>query len=290
MAAAGRWWWVFDLSAHFVPYQALGLLVCSVGLWWRRDWLPAVLSTLCLTGCLMWIVPYYWPRSVPSEGNRVSLRVCNVFCHNTEPDRVIALLRESPTDVVVLLEVTSEWAQRFQVLRDVYPLMQFQPEAGSFGIGILSQKPWANLTHRSFGRQQLPSLIVDFEIDGERTWQLIATHPLPPISAFNAASRDEQLQRVATYCAEHDGPIVVAGDLNASPWSHAFRSLCHNGGLRDSNLGHGINPTWPTYGPFTVIPIDHILPSRDIGVARRHVERAVGSDHRPVRAELVFTP
>ncbi len=290
MAIAGRWWWVFDLSAHFVPYQALGLLVCSAGLWWRRDRIAATLTTVCLAGCLTVIAPYYWPRPVPILGERVSLRVCNVFCHNTESERVIALLRESPTDVVVLLEVTFEWAERFQGLRDVYPHMQFQPEAGSFGIGVLSRQPWTQLQHRQFGHRPLPSLIVDFPLEGDRTWQLIATHPLPPISSFPAAARDEQLLRVATYCAEHDGPIVVAGDLNASPWSHAFRRLCRDGGLRDSSLGFGLHPTWPTYGAFSVIPIDHILPSREVGVGGRCAERMVGSDHRPVRAELVFAP
>lgn len=286
----GAWWWVCDLAAHFLPYQTVGLAICAAGLWWQRDRVAAAVTTLLLVGCLSFVVPYYWPRAVSTEGERVSLRVCNVFCHNTEPERVLALLREAPTDVVVLLEVTFDWAERFQGLRDVYPHMQFEPQAGSFGIGVLSRKPWTHLNHRSFGRQQLPSLIVDFPLAGDRTWQLIATHPLPPISSFNAASRDEQLTRVATYCAEHDGPIVVAGDLNASPWSHAFRRLCHDGDLRDSSLGFGIHPTWPTYGPLAVIPIDHILPSREVGVAGRYVERTVGSDHRPVRAEFVFAP
>lgn len=286
--SSGAWWWVFDLAAHFLPYQTLGLAICAAGLWWKRDRIAAAVATVLLIGCLTFIAPYYWSRSVSVEGHRTTLRVCNVFCHNTEPERVLTLLRESPTDVVVLLEVTIEWAERFQELRDVYPHMQFEPEAGSFGIGVLSRQPWVNLQHRSFGRQKLPSLIVDFPIGDEGTWQLVATHPLPPISSLNAASRDEQLQRVATYCAEHDGPIVVAGDLNASPWSHAFRRLCHDGGLRDSSLGFGIHPTWPTIGPLAVIPIDHILPSREVGVASRQVERRVGSDHRPVRAELVF--
>ncbi len=286
--ACGAWWWVLDLAAHFLPYQTVGLAICAVGLWRKRDRIAATVTTLMLVGCLSFLVPYHWPRAVPTEGHRTTLRVCNVFCHNTEPERVLALLREMPTDVVVLLEVTYDWAERLQRLRDVYPHMLFEPEAGSFGIGVLSRKPWTHLNHRSFGRQQLPSLIVDFPLEGNHTWQLIATHPLPPISSFNAASRDEQLQRVATYCAEHAGPIVVAGDLNASPWSHAFRRLCHDGGLRDSSLGFGLHPTWPTLGPFAVIPIDHILPSRDVGVASRMVEHGVGSDHRPVRAELVF--
>lgn len=266
----------------------MGLAICAAGLWWKRDRPAAVVTTLMLIGCLTFLAPYYWPPSKVAEGKRITLRVCNVFCHNPDPSHTLQLLRDTPTDVAVLLEVTSDWAERLQELRDIYPHMQFDPQAGAFGIGVLSRQPWVNLQHRTFGRRRLPSLIIDFPIDGDRTWQLIATHPLPPISSFNAAARDEQLQRVATYCAEHEGPIVVAGDLNASPWSHAFRGLCREGGLHDSGLGFGIHPTWPTLGPMAVIPIDHILPSRDVGVASRQVEHAVGSDHRPVRAELVF--
>lgn len=285
--AGGAWWWIFDLAAHFLPYQTVGLAVCAAGLWWRRDRVAAALSTVVLIGCLWFLVPYYWPRPVLTAGDKFSLRVCNVYCHNTEPERVLELLRESPTDVVVLLEVTIEWSQRFQTLRDVYPQMLFEPEAGSFGIGVLSRIPWANLNHRSFGRQKLPSLVVDFPLEKGGSWQLIATHPLPPIMPLNAEARDEQLARVATYCAEQTGPIVVAGDLNASPWSHAFRRLCHIGRLTDSSLGFGIHPTWPTFGLFAVIPIDHVL-TRGMGVASRQVERRVGSDHLPVRVELVI--
>jgi endonuclease/exonuclease/phosphatase (EEP) superfamily protein YafD len=285
--ACGSWWWLFDLFAHFLPYQTVGLAVCAVGLWWKRDRIAAGITTIVLIGCLWFIGPYYMPRPVPTAGERFSLRVCNVFCHNTEPERVLKLLRDSPTDVVVLLEVTIEWSQRFQDLRDVYPHMQFEPEGGSFGIGVLSRKPWANLNHRSFGRQKLPSLTIDFPLERGGTWLLVATHPLPPISSFNAAARDEQLARVATYCNEHDGPIVVAGDHNASPWSHAFRGLCHDGRLTDSSLGFGIHPTWPTIGPLAVIPIDHIL-TRGMGVSSRQVEPRVGSDHHPVRTDLVI--
>lgn len=287
--ALGAWWWIFDLAAHFLPYQTVGLAVCVAGLWWRRDRVAAAMSAVVLLGCLWHIVPYYWPRPVPTAGDKFSLRVCNVYCHNIEPERVLELLRQSPTDIVVLLEVTIEWSQRFQALRDVYPHMLFEPEAGSFGIGILARKPWVSLNHRSFGRQKLPSLVVDFPLDDGGTWQLLATHPLPPIMPLNADARDEQLARVATYCAETTGPIVVAGDLNASPWSHAFRDLCRRGHLADSSLGFGIHPTWPTVGPMAVIPIDHIL-TRGVGVASRRVEHRVGSDHLPVRVDLLITP
>lgn len=81
----GSLWWLFDLFAHFLPYQTVGLAVYVAGLWWKRDRVAAATATVMLIGCLWFIVPYYLPRSVPATGERISLRVCNVFCHNTEP-------------------------------------------------------------------------------------------------------------------------------------------------------------------------------------------------------------
>jgi hypothetical protein len=79
--------------------------------------------------------------------------------------------------------------------------------------------------------------------------------------------------------------VVVVGDLNITPWSHAFRSL-ERAGLRNSQRGFGLQATWPAgYGPF-MVPIDHALHSRDLTVTHREVGPAHGSSHRSVLVEL----
>jgi endonuclease/exonuclease/phosphatase (EEP) superfamily protein YafD len=75
-------------------------------------------------------------------------------------------------------------------------------------------------------------------------------------------------------------PLIVAGDLNATPWSSAFAVAARHGLDRAS----GLAPTWPRR--HVGIPIDHVL--ADTHWRRGEAQRGpdIGSDHLPVRVAL----
>ncbi len=82
------------------------------------------------------------------------------------------------------------------------------------------------------------------------------------------------------------GPVVVAGDFNAGPWSHGFQDFMAKTGLtRHATLA----PTWPAW-PIALpqVALDHILVSGDLAVVRGGTGPAVGSDHLPVVAEVAM--
>lgn len=79
---------------------------------------------------------------------------------------------------------------------------------------------------------------------------------------------------------------VVLGDFNASQWSAVMRDFRRGTGLRHSAAGHGLHLTWPTSEPLLYVPLDHILVSEQLWVLDSRVGPVVGSDHRPVIAEL----
>ena len=70
---------------------------------------------------------------------------------------------------------------------------------------------------------------------------------------------------------KYGGTVVMAGDLNVTPWSPHFQSALERGGLVDSRLGFGLQPTWPSFLPGMRIPIDHVLSTPDVTIHR--VER-----------------
>ena len=115
----------------------------------------------------------------------------------------------------------------------------------------------------------------------------MGTHPLPPIGR-NAAIRNEQLSAVADWVAGMHGPVVVAGDLNTTPWSPYFREFLKRSGMRDSRRGFGVQATWPDNLGSAGIPIDHALVSDGVYVQDRRVGLPFGSDHRPIIVDLII--
>jgi endonuclease/exonuclease/phosphatase (EEP) superfamily protein YafD len=125
------------------------------------------------------------------------------------------------------------------------------------------------------------------QISGRRV-VCYGVHPLPPMSPAYAADRDELFRQLAERVRREAGPVIVAGDFNATPWSHGMRPLVA-AGLRDTQLGHGFSATWQRRIPIFAIPIDHVLVAGDLTAAARWTGPDLGSDHRPIVAELRFS-
>ena len=133
----------------------------------------------------------------------------------------------------------------------------------------------------------MPSLSALLDVDG-RPIRLLATHPLPPLNGRYAFYRRDQLRAVAQYCAASTEPVLLLGDLNASPWSADFRLLLREGGLRNGAQGQGFLMTWPAPLPLLAIQIDHCLHSADLHVRGVRSGPRIGSDHLPLLAEVVL--
>jgi endonuclease/exonuclease/phosphatase (EEP) superfamily protein YafD len=117
-------------------------------------------------------------------------------------------------------------------------------------------------------------------------------HPLPPIPRQVDAWKRE-LGRVEEFAAAHrdGGPVILAGDFNASQDHAAFRSVLDAGRLHDAArlAGAARTPTWPREGQGPLPPyvqIDHVLVSDDFRVRGVRFLDLAGSDHRAVLAEL----
>ena len=77
---------------------------------------------------------------------------------------------------------------------------------------------------------------------------MLAVHPLSPSSEFRAEQNDRQLQFAADWAADQDGPTIVVGDFNATPWSYPFRRLMSSTDLSNSARGFGLDLSYPADG------------------------------------------
>jgi endonuclease/exonuclease/phosphatase (EEP) superfamily protein YafD len=287
---AGGWHWLFDLASHFPWYWLLAALVWFAVAPRRRGRLATacLLAAVAVNACAL--LPYWLPAAAEGTdtagGDVLRIVSLNVLAGNADSDRTLAYLRQCDADVVVLLEVDHAWAEAVAMLEPRYPHGLVHPRADRFGIAVLSRLPLAN--HRVEALAEGPPVVIADLPRGSKGCLLVAAHPPAPISASWSVRRDAQLAAIGDVAATESRPVIVAGDLNATPWSHGFRQLVRLRGLRDSALGRGLQPTWNARHLAPRIPIDHVVVSPAVRVLSRRVGPDVGSDHLPVEATLAI--
>lgn len=272
--SANTFAWLIDLAAHWqLLYAPLWLALCLLCALRSGRWL--LLAPFALLP--LWSASAHLPYD---DGIAPELIVvaANVHAGNRDPGPLVAWLRAQPADVVVISELTPEYAEALvRQLGDDYPHRALSPRSSPFGIGILSQRVLYRTRAISDGEART---IVATVRAGQRTTRILAAHPMPPLAPQWHGKRD----RFLTIAGETaDTPLIVAGDLNATPWSTALIGAGRHGLLRTT----GFAPTWPGSGRGAIgIPIDHILAS---GHWRRGMSSRgpdIGSDHLPVRVAL----
>lgn len=282
-------WWPFDLMSHFRAQYFLGLLVIGVAAWVLRRRRFAFVFLASSVVNLAFLLPFYLPpaggrpaTATATPGAAVPCRfmVMNVRAKSTAHERVAEEIRRVDADVLVLIEVNDRWLGALEDVTAAYPHATVRPRQGCFGIAVYSRHPMIGPVE-DIGTANRPSIVARLDVDGH-PMTVIGTHPATPVGPRGSRRRNTQIQALAEHVAAIDGPVMVLGDLNATPFCAPFRSLLRVSGLRDGSRGHGLNATWPAPLPPLAIPIDQCLHSTDIEIVDERVGRRVGSDHLPL--------
>lgn len=288
---AGALWWRFDLFAHFrVQYLSVGGL-CAVGLVLGRRWRAAAVAGAVVLVNAAVVVPLFVGAGKRAAGAEGALRLVSFNVHraNRQHQAVADYLGRAEADLVAVLELTPAALGALEARFPEHTIIA-EPRADSFGMALVSRLPLAWHEVLYLGRSRLPAIAAGFEHGGER-YALLALHPLPPVSAANSRERDLVLAEAARWSASHDEVHrIVVGDLNATPWSHAFADLLDSGQLVSSQRGFGVQASWPRdWWPLSV-PIDHCLHDRGLVTVDRQLGPFLGSDHRPLHVTLAPRP
>ena len=73
--------------------------------------------------------------------------------------------------------------------------------------------------------------------------------------------------------------MIVAGDINMTPWSPVMADFLATTSLASVRSGRGTLPTWPAWSPVLRVPIDHIFYSPAFAVESVDRIPVRGSDH-----------
>lgn len=279
-------WWIFELATHFYVQYTIILFGSAIIFSMMKKWKTAILFTLIIIFQLCCILPdFFSPSTVPkTQTSKLRLVSYNLLRSNNHYSKALSFLEKTDSDFILLLEVTPEWEKALLPLKTLYPYQKGLSRLDSFGIWLFSRHSFVSAEILYFGKNvknSLPSIIVEIQHEQQK-FTIIGTHPLPPRTYDYAFNRNVQLQKLSQKIATMSKPIVVAGDLNVTPWSPYFIDFLHISKLKDTRKGYGLQASWPSSAFLLWIPIDHCLVSSDIKIHRRFVGVNCGSDHYPI--------
>lgn len=292
---------IAELTANFRPQLVVAaVLMAAIGLlaWSRWTLILAILAILANGWPL---VPYYYPAAAESSGAAdVTILVANLQSRAASAQAMADLVKQRRPDLIVLTEITADSETALKQLDIDYPFRAAELRKSPYNVLLLSR-------HRILAYQfvypttgYLPVLdarlcatraMVTAESDGPPCYSLVALHAARPLGEGNLQLRNRQLSAAAGIAArDRQRPVLLAGDLNITPWSAAFGRLERIASLADASIGTGIKPTWFSRFPFVGLPIDHVLNNPGFRVTGVEVLPSIGSDHFPLFVSLAFAP
>ena len=280
----GGIWWPLDLLNHLQVQYAVALLLMTLVLLCIKSRRAAIATGVLLLVPLGRIIPsHISPQSVKPSGTPVRMVSFNVFVSNHRHQDTLDWIRKASPDFAYFTETTDSWARALEDLRDDYP---HSIEEGT-GFAFYSKLPIHSHEIIRCTDIEFPLLVARIETaNGLVT--VLAVHPLPPISRHWSDALDETMAILAREVEQTTGPVILAGDFNATRWSAKSAPLRH-AGLKDASHGRAPGATWMRSNPLIAIPIDRLLyRGEGMHCDRFEIAPELGSDHRPLIAEFIW--
>ena len=279
------------------PYLLLPAYLAFVAFFATKHWVLTAISALVIFFHLFLVVPEIFSgQSSLTEAERKSTPVKvfsqNVMFDNKTPDAPAAAIRNANPDIILLQEVT--W-QNWQALEATGVFAGYQysfvSQAGTDGLAMWSKSPLSDtelLESKGFPTQRARTVIGDKELT------IYNVHTRAPVNGRSEYWYDD-LATLRNRLSRDSGPVLAAGDYNASYQHPAFRAIL-KAGFKDAApaSGHGLSRTWPldrmgggVFGGY--VRLDHVLFNDRLKVSEYATAPGNGSDHNALRASLVFS-
>lgn len=294
-------WWIRVFDFPRLQIAAVLLVALAVfGFAGPRGLLggSVAVASLAALGWQVWMIAPYtpvWPRQMLAttacaDGKRVRFLMANVLQDNRDSRTLLALVRETNPDLVLLTEIDDRWASEVAALSATHPETILEPRSNTYGIGLYSRLPLQGGQVRHLLDDDIPSILTRVELPDGTLFTLWGVHPAPPRPGDDTEERDAELLIVAREAAAAPGPAVVAGDLNDVAWSATTTLFQRISGLIDPRIGRGLYATFNADWPLMKWPLDHLFASTDWTLAAFRRLPDIGSDHFPVLVELCHQP
>ncbi|MDJ0392190.1 endonuclease/exonuclease/phosphatase family protein [Rhodococcus sp. G-MC3] len=256
-------------------------------------WIGGMVGAAALAAAAGTQVPLWRHRFRPKQVGEIPFTVlhANVLLGKADTDAIVALVDRHEPDVLTIVELTPH-AHRGLLdagLRERLPYSFVSTAAGGNGTGIYSRHPLTDEErHDGYVTELLSSRVA---VPGGPKPLVFAVHPVPPWPRHPEAWVRElaAIRQMLAKVPDDDGPVVVAGDFNATFDHKRYRDLV-SGRYRDAAIEVGAGHLATYHADLRIPPliaIDHIL-VRDAAVTEVGLVDLPGSDHRGIRASLLL--
>ena len=250
--------------------------------------LPALFGAAALAGAGVIGAREMAAEPATAGGHAMVLITYNVARGNRDPAGTAAALMDSDADIVFLQETDGTFASYLPRLKAKFPYGNACRKRCS--LAILSRWPLSRVFWRyrdADGRPFGPALLTTTVA---LPWGARARLTTLHLTRLSDSSR-RAAQRDSLAAAVQDGgtdSLVLGGDFNLSPWGASMRTL--ESGLKPMRRVTRAVFTYPADGALRVplIPIDHVFAGPAWRIAGVHRLPSTGSDHFPVRVNLLW--
>jgi endonuclease/exonuclease/phosphatase (EEP) superfamily protein YafD len=291
---------LFDLLNHLQLLLIIGTiasLVLALLFRMRREWIAFALLGVVTSGITF--VPEFASSfatrpSPPQNAQVLKVMTHNIFGLNYDMQRVASVIAAENPDIVAIQEYFPEQSGLDKLLRPTYPYAARCQGGKRANLGLYSKIPFdremsaADCPSGAYGTQRTAHIIAGFTLADGTHFSVMTTHMDWPFPIER--QRDEFAAAEAAANAVQ-GPLIVVGDFNSTPWSYAMKGFEAATGLKRetrSLLTYPLAVTVPRrisptellrLAPF--LPLDQVF-ERGVTVTELHRGPDTGSDHLPV--------
>ncbi len=279
----------FNLVTNFAGQGAILALAAAVVFLMLGMRIRASAMGIVALAAGLAVVPYL--MGLPREGvpvgagdGLVRIMSANIHADARTLSRLAAQAKAQDIDILILQETHRIEPDLLRRTLAAYPHVT-ESTVGIQGAAVAFSKIPFEARFAPGGKVRRV-LQLDLRASSGRRFTVLAAHATSPVNGARLSERDGELYAMADLGRRVDGPLIIAGDFNVTPWTPSMRAVERASGTR--RVPSAWLPTW--HHPVLPIglPIDHLYVSGDITVADWTVGPDIGSDHLPVSAVLIL--
>ena len=230
----------------------------------------------------------------PMADPTIRMMTHNLFGMNYEMDKVSAAIFAEDPDIIVFQEYFGEQATDLHPpLLAKYPYFVRCRGGKRANLGMYSRIPFEQVVDgacpdNAYVTDRTAHILATFHPAHSKPFSVITTHMDWP---FPVQRQRDQLGALSEVVDRVEGPMILAGDFNSTPWSYSLRKFVADNGLARETVNLVTYPlrwfyfgAWRDTVPF--LPLDHVMTRGGIVVHELHAGRRTASDHLPVVFEF----